>query len=307
MKARQYQGPEDLYRAQAALAQWVRQRGHCNYLHAGDIGHRLFNGCHGYDPADMMRYWLDEAGEIGAFALLFPHWQAFDLQVAPAHWLSERHEAIFAACERETLRLAERFGLTMKEVGVEAFDCDPAYIAFVEARGYSHSQLGFSMTRHDLARLPIAALPAGFRFHDATAEDAAKLADVHNHSFSAKWNAEKYLEVFRAPHMEYEFVIVAPDGRFAAFTNVWVDEVNRSLLFEPVGTHSDFRRRGLGKALMTWVLKRMRAERGIERAYVCHAPPSKNPASTALYASVGFKPLHEIHEYGKPMAANANL
>ena len=129
---------------------------------------------------------------------------------------------------------------------------------------------------------------------------------MHNHSFSAKWNAEKYLKVFRAPHMEYELVVAAPDGRFAAFTNVWVDEVNRSLLFEPVGTHSDFRRRGIGKALMVHALTRMRAERGIEHAYVCHEPPSKNPAAGALYASVGFAPLHEIHECSKPLAANAS-
>ena len=45
MQARHYQGPEDLYRAQAALMAWVRQCGHCNYLHKGDVGHRLFNGC----------------------------------------------------------------------------------------------------------------------------------------------------------------------------------------------------------------------------------------------------------------------
>ena len=70
---------------------WVRARGHCNYLHKGDIGHRLFNGCYGYDPADMMRYWLDEAGEICAFAMLYPHWEAFDLQVAPALRLSGGH------------------------------------------------------------------------------------------------------------------------------------------------------------------------------------------------------------------------
>ena len=33
MQARHYQGPEDLYRAQAALMAWVRQCGHCNFLH----------------------------------------------------------------------------------------------------------------------------------------------------------------------------------------------------------------------------------------------------------------------------------
>lgn len=301
MRPRHYQGPEDLYRAQAALMQWVRQRGHCNYLHKGDIGHRLFNGCYGYDPADMMRYWLDENGEICAFAILYPHWEIFDLQVAPGLWLGEKHAALFDYCERETLRLARRLSLTMKEIALDVFDCDRAYAAFVEARGYSHSKLGFSMTVHDLRDIPEARLPAGFRFHQATAEDAARLADVHNHSFSSKWNAEKYAEVFQAPHMEYEFVVVAPNGSFATFTNVWVDAVNRSLLFEPVGAHSAFRRRGLGKALMTWVLRRMRAQRGIERAYVCHEPASKNPASSALYASVGFKRLHQIHEYAKAL------
>ena len=108
MEARRYQAPGDLYRAQAALMAWVREAGHCNYLHKGDIGHRLFNGCFGRDPADVMRYWLDDDGEICAFALLNLPWDAFHLQVAPALWLSKRHIQIFEYCERETLRLARR-------------------------------------------------------------------------------------------------------------------------------------------------------------------------------------------------------
>ena len=299
MRAHRYQAKDDLYRAQAALMHWVREAGHCNYLHKGDVGHRLFNSCAQYDPADVMRYWLDDSGEICAFAVLYLPLGAFDLQVAPALWLSGDHIEIFEYCERETLRLAERNGKRVKEIKIELDDCDLAYIAFVQARGYTLAKRGFTLTRHDLKALPEAPLPRGFRFQQATAEDAAQLADVHNHSFTSKWNAESYGKVFRAPHMEYEFVVVAPDGRFAAFTNVWVDDVNRSLLFEPVGAHSDFRRRGLGKALMVHVLERMIAERGIKRAYVCHAPPEKNPASSALYASVGFKKQHEIHEYSK--------
>ena len=299
MQARRYQGPEDLYRAQAALMAWVRQAGHCNYLHKGDVGHRLFNSCFKYNPADVMRYWLDDSGEVCAFAVLDLPWDAFDLQVSPALRLSDHHIEIFEYCEGETLRLAERNGKRLEKIVVEVDDCDPAYIAFVEARGYSLLEPSFALTRHDLKNLPDAPLPRGFRFHQAAAGDAAQLADVHNHSFSNKWNAESYAKVFRSPHLEYEFVVAAPDGRFAAFTNVWVDDVNRSLLFEPVGTHSDFRRRGLGKALMAHVLMRMRAERGIKRAYVCHAPPSTNPAAAALYASVGFEKLHEIHDYSK--------
>ena len=154
-------------------------------------------------------------------------------------------------------------------------------------------------TRHDLSRIPDAKLPAGFRFHQATAADAARLADVHNHSFTKKWNAASYGEVFRSPHMEYELVVIAPDERCAAFTNVWVDDVNRSLLFEPVGTHSDFRRRGIGKALMVYALRRMQRERGIESALVGHEPLAKNPASGPLYAAVGFKRAFDSYEFRK--------
>ena len=95
MKAHHYQGPEDLYRAQAALMAWVRQCGHCNYLHKGDVGHRLFNGCYQHDPADVMRYWLDDSGEVCAFAVLDLPWDAFDLMVSPALRLERDHVEIF--------------------------------------------------------------------------------------------------------------------------------------------------------------------------------------------------------------------
>ena len=105
--------------------------------------------------------------------------------------------------------------------------------------------------------------------------------------------------------MEYEWVVVAPDGRCAAFTNLWIDTVNRSLLFEPVGTHSDYRRLGIAKAMMVHALWLMQAEHGIKCAYVGHEPPTKNPASGALYAAVGFRKLHDIYDYAKPVASVA--
>ena len=46
----------------------------------------------------------------------------------------------------------------------------------------------------------------------------------------------------------------------------------------------------------------MRAERGIEAALTfAMRQPSKNPAAAALYASVGFEKLHEIHDYSKSL------
>ena len=305
MQHHHYQKPEDLFRAQAALMQWVRIAGHCSYLHKGDIGHRLFNSCYGYDPADMFHYWVDESGEICAFSILLPHKDLFDLQVAPRLYCSDAHVAFLDFCAREFLRLAEKYGTDFDHMNVEACEYDRAYISLVESRGFVRRKLTFVMTRHDLVDLPDAHLPAGFHFHDATIADAAALADVHNHSFTNKWNAESYSAVFNSPHMEREIVVVAPDGRCAAFINIWIDSVNRSLLFEPVGTHSDFRRRGIAKALMVYALRRMQAEAGITCAYVGHEPPVSNPASTALYASVGFKKLHGCYDFAKPAKLRA--
>ena len=301
MQAQAYQNAEDLRRVQAALMRWVRQAGHCNYLHKGDIGHRLFNGGYGHSPQDLLHYWTDDEGRVIAFVILYPQEESFDLQLAPALRLSDLHGALFDWCEGAARRLARRIDKKINELALEAFDCDRRYIAFLEARGYVHKRHFLTLTRHNYDRIPAASLPVGFRFHDASATDAKRLADVHNHSFTSKWTAESYRRVFESPHMEREIVAVAPDGRFAAFVNVWVDEINRSLLFEPVGAHIDFRRRGIGKALMAYALKRMKAEHDLACAYVCHEPSSKNAAAAALYASVGFKKLHDIHEYAKPM------
>ena len=305
MQQHRYATAQDFYRAQAALMQWVRQAGQCNYLHKGDIGHQLYNTCCGYDKSEVFRYWLDDSGNVAAFAILCPHWEFFNLQVAPSLRLSAQHIQLFELCEREVLRLAKLLNISLDALAVEAFEGDPAYFEFLEARGYQRDKLGITLTQHDLADLPEPKLPPGFRFHEVSAADIDCLMDLHNHTFADKWTAESYGAVFSAPHMEYEWVVVAPDGRFAAFTNLWIDQVNHSMLFEPVGTHSDFRRLGLAKALMLYAMRRMKAERGIERAYVGHEPPAKNPASGALYASAGFKLLFQIYDCKKSVQQSA--
>ncbi|MCY4145083.1 MAG: GNAT family N-acetyltransferase [Chloroflexi bacterium] len=301
IQAQAYRDSGDLFRAQAALMRWVRERGLGYYIHKGDVGHRLCNGGYKFAPCEIFFSWL-HGDELAAFAILLPNWEIFDLQVAPAWLYSDLHSGAMRFCEGKMLELAQRHKLTMKKLLVEVGETDRAYADFVVQRGYTYSKPCISLARHDLAELPDKPLPAGFRFHDADAADAANLADAHNHSFTPKWDAEAYAAVFQAPHMEREIVVIAPDGRFAAFVNVWHDSVNRSLLFEPVGTHSDFRRRGLASALMSYAMRRMQSEWGIECAYVCHQPLAMNAASGPLYASLGFVKLHDFAEYAKPMS-----
>jgi GNAT superfamily N-acetyltransferase len=94
-----------------------------------------------------------------------------------------------------------------------------------------------------------------------------------------------YKNVQRVPlyRRDLDIVAVASNGELAAFCTVWFDDVTRTAVFEPVGTHPDHQKRGLGKAVMT---------EGLRRAQVLGANlgtvSSYGKAAHALYESMGF-------------------
>jgi GNAT superfamily N-acetyltransferase len=94
-----------------------------------------------------------------------------------------------------------------------------------------------------------------------------------------------YRNVQRVPiyRRDLDLVAVAADGELAAFCTVWFDDITRTAVFEPVGTHPDHQKRGLGKAVMSEGL--CRAQRlGATLATVS----SYGKAAHALYESMGF-------------------
>jgi GNAT superfamily N-acetyltransferase len=75
-------------------------------------------------------------------------------------------------------------------------------------------------------------------------------------------------------------------AKIKAFCTVWFDDVNRTAVFEPVGTHPAHQKRGLGKAVMA---------EGLRRAWKLGATlatvSSYGSAAHALYESMGFTPV----------------
>ena len=108
---------------------------------------------------------------------------------------------------------------------------------------------------------------------------------------------DRYVERFRrfmqSPvyDPELDVVAVAPDGQIGSFCIAWPDPVTGEGLFEPVGTHPDFQRRGLGRAVMLEGLYRLR-ERGMTEA--CVSTNANNTPAVKLYESVGFHTV-DIH------------
>ena len=96
-----------------------------------------------------------------------------------------------------------------------------------------------------------------------------------------KW----YRNVQRVPlyNLDLDIVAVAPDGELAAFCTVWVDDVTHTAVFEPVGTHPNHQKRGLGKAVMSEGLRRAQ-KLGATLATVS----SYSTGAHALYDSMGF-------------------
>ena len=85
---------------------------------------------------------------------------------------------------------------------------------------------------------------------------------------------------------DLNIVAVAPDGAYASYGGIWQDHVNRIAYVEPVCTDPDYRRMGLGTAVVLEGIRRCGAE-GATIATVGSDQP--------LYMSMGFRKLFDIN------------
>src|SRR5690348_3042831 len=68
-------------------------------------------------------------------------------------------------------------------------------------------------------------------------------------------------------------LVEAPDGTMACSTIMWLDQANRTVEFEPVGTHPDYRRLGLARAMMLHGMQLARAAGANHATVVCLGAP----------------------------------
>jgi mycothiol synthase len=304
----------------ADLDRLLRFVGKCNRApdagairHPGDVIHFMSNSLRGRDLERHIFLYEESDGLLRALVMLYPGptWN-YDLLLdadlrSPDDDAFETAALVWAgdaawSASQATGSAAE--GAEGGAIGVELTIGDTVRQSILERLGYQPvTTPGMLYSTRSLNEpIPDKPLPEGFSMRPVAGEhEAGLVAEVHNGAFRPKWDAEQYLAVMRTPgfQIDHELVVVAPDGRFAAFTIIWLDPTSRSGYFEPVGCHRDFQWRGLTSALMYEGMRRMRAA-GMETAIVCYN--ADNVSGVPLYRSVGFQTRYQITEYRKSMA-----
>ncbi|GIG90895.1 hypothetical protein Pen02_58310 [Plantactinospora endophytica] len=294
----------DLPRLSRTFAGWIAEAGRCGYDHVGEVPHRIYENLRGHRPAgELVQLW-ESGDEIVGLAVNLRFGAAFDVFCAPALRGTAAEVEMLRTAYQTTARRMTADRTAEPYVLTDVFDRDTTRIRLLTELGFTRFRTWDDVTSRDLAD-PVAAPvpPDGFVLRAARLADAAELAQARNSAFDTDWTGEGYRSaVMTRPGYspEREIVAEAPDGRIAAFAVYWLDEQNRAGHFEPVGTHRDFHRRGLARAVLRHAMRRMR-EAGMTTVTVNH--DAANLPAHRLYASLGFRREYQTYGFRRPRPA----
>ena len=301
MNRRTYQRDSDLKLLQSFNSEAIAATEGCGYIHPGDIPHRLFNGNKLFDPCEVMTIWEDGKG-VAAWLLVGPRHRSYDAQVRPDLRGDDFEREVLEYADNLTVELMRQHNVEGAQLYGVVYRCDTTRARLLTKLGWECSdRLAYVLNRTQLKNLAEPVLPEGYTVRAVRGiEEAAALAEVHSASFESEWTPELYQKVMESPGYakEREFIVEAPDGTIAAFTETWHDRLNRTGLFEPVGTHKDYRRLGLGLAIVRYGMQQMAA---LDMKFATVANENNNEASRKLYRACGFNPWHELDGYTKPV------
>ena len=302
MKVRSYEGLDDLHAMLHLLSEGGKANNGTYYVHRGDLQWWLF---YTDTPAEVwqsnIRLWLENDELIG-WTLLSPDEQALDVYTRPSLRGEPREAEMLRRAVEEMSGLESIQALWVSEQ-------DDVRRRWFEQNGFRLSE------KHDVRLLrsisePLngPTLPEGFSLRGSrgTEEDARLRAVASKAAFGSRKPFEEYWprtwRLMQAPIYvpEHEIFVMSPDGQVAAYCIIWTDEVTRVGHFEPVGTHPDFQRKGLGKCLLFEGLRRLQSE-GMTVADVC--TNHDNEAALRLYESVRFHRHQELLIYKKEKAS----
>ena len=238
------------------------------------------------------------AGET-LVGFLWPGKGSGDIMLHPQHRAAEPQMLAWAE-EHLSQAAAEGEGAALMQISLQSDTQRNDLLqqhSFVRSNDFLASHV---LDLEPLPELPAPDLAPGFALRDMTGEENwEQRVEVHRAAFApSKLTLEKYTRARRMPtyRPDLDLVVTAPNGDFAAFCILWLEEENGVALFEPVGCHPAYQRKGLGRAVLYEGLQRLCAS-GVRRAHV--GSWGEDSAGAGLYRAVGFRLIDRFYEWHK--------
>jgi mycothiol synthase len=276
------------------------------YIHPGDLNWWLY-----YPPLEG-DYWEhiymwddpDQPGRLLGWVLISPDWVGFDVYLQPELRGTGAAADMYVWAGEQAIRIARQNGKSTIYVLWVRHD-DDVLGAHFEQRGFNLGRGMVHLTRSLDDAIPSLQLPTGFQVRNCMGEsEVESRAKAQYGAFGSKARFERYVQRFtnfmRSPvyDPDLDIIAVASDGQVGAFCMVWIDPINQVGLFEPVGTHPDFQRKGLGRAVMLEGFRRLK-QQGMKSSIV--STFEDHPPAIKLYESVGFQVVHRLGTFEKEL------
>ncbi|MHA2175536.1 MAG: GNAT family N-acetyltransferase [Candidatus Hodarchaeales archaeon] len=161
---------------------------------------------------------------------------------------------------------------------------------------------GYYRIRSSKEPIPTHKCPDGFKIRAIEKEDYEQQALLIQRVFGhGEWFNAEVLDwlancSFHVP--ELDLIAVTPDNTIASFCTFRMDPHSKIVSLEPMGTNPDYRKLGLGKAILT---------EGIRRTMKYNPPffyidgAASTPAANRLYDVTGFSEKYAINSWSKEL------
>ncbi len=289
---RRYRDEDDITAMRELLMAGRKANNGSYYIHIGDLNWWLYYPPLEGDFWNHIYLWDDpkNSRRLLGWALISPDWVGIDVYIQPELQGSQNVTDMYIWTENKAMQIARQNGKpTIYDLWV--FHNDDNLEAHFGQRGYRLRRGLVHLTRSLDEAIPCQQLPEGFQVRSSKGEaEVVARAKAQYGAFGSKATFEQYVARFtnfmRSPvyDRELDIVAVAADGQIGAFCIVWTDPVNQVGLFEPMGTHPDFQRKGLGRAVMLEGLLRLKRH-GMKSAIV--STFEDNPPAIKLYEISG--------------------
>jgi predicted N-acetyltransferase YhbS len=200
----------------------------------------------------------------------------------------------------ETIYGARSKNTGQRQLHVFINEADENLRMLAKARGYTQmDEVTEVMSRYLLDQpMPQVELPAGFSLKRLQEEnDLRKINRVLWRGFNHpgpppedEIPGRRLMQQAPNFRLDLTVVAVAPDGNFVSYCGIWYVPENQVTYVEPVATDPDYRRLGLGSAVVLEGI-RQTAPLGAQAAWV--------GSDQAFYMAMGFQPMFTAHAWAK--------